>query len=114
MSLHMLMQSMPMQEMTKTEFVTELMAFTMPIFKDRCVFILMVLITIFDLESGLCVKRIQNRFLTFLRKYLQEHSKNDVNFDMQNVTKCIAALPRIYKIFQEMGPKNTVHKALDI
>ena len=84
------------------EMFTELMSCAMPIFKDRSVLILMVLIAVFDLESDESVKRIKNGFLTILRRYLQEHTKNDVDFDLQNVMKCIAALPRVYKIIKQM------------
>ena len=106
-----MMQFMPLLEETKMEMFTELMSCTMPIFKDRSVLILMVLITVFDLESDESVKRIKNGFLTILRRYLQEHTKNDVDFDMQNVMKCITALPRVYKIFKEMRPENKTQKA---
>ena len=85
------------------EMYTELMACTMPIFKDRTVLILMVLITVFDLESNESVKRIKNGFLTILCRYLQEHGLNDVDFDMQNIINCISALPRVYKLFKEMS-----------
>ena len=95
------------------DMFTELMACTMPIFKDRSVLILMVLITVFDLEGVESVKRIQNGFLTILIRYLQEHTKNDVDFDLRHVMKCISALPRIYKIFQEMRPENRAYKASD-
>jgi hypothetical protein len=102
MSIHKMMQFMPLLEETKMEMFTELMDCSKPIFKDRSVLILMVLITVFDLETDESVKRIKNGFLTILRRYFQEHSKNDVDFDMQNVMKCISALPRFYKIIKEM------------
>ena len=63
----------------------------------------MVLITVFDLESDESVKRIKNGFLTILRRYLQEHGLNDVDYDMQNIINCITALPRVYKLFKEMS-----------
>ena len=59
MSITKMMQFMPLLEETKMEMYTELMACTMPIFKDRTVLILMVLITVFDLESDESVKRIR-------------------------------------------------------
>ena len=94
---------------------TELLACTMPIFKDRNVLILMVLITVFDMESDKSVKRIKNGFLTILRRYLQEHGLNDVDFDMQNIINCITALPRVYKMFKEMNmePEETKSKQID-
>ena len=63
----------------------------------------MVLITVFDLESDESVKRIKNGFLTILRRYLQEHGLNDVDFEMKNIIHCISALPRVYKLFKEMS-----------
>ena len=74
------------------EMFTELMSCTMPIFKDRSVLILMVLITV-----------LKNGFLTILRRYLQAHGLNDGDFDMQNIINCITALPRVYKLVKEMS-----------
>ena len=93
------------------EMYTELMACTLPIFKDRTVLILMVLITVFDLESDESVKRIKNGFLTILRRYLQEHGLNDVDYDMQNIINCITALPRVYKLFKEMSREPEKNKS---
>ena len=75
----------------------------------------MVLITAFDLDGDKSVKRIKNGFLTILLRYLQEHTKNDVDFVMQNVQKCITALPRVYKMFKEMNmePEQTKSKEID-
>ena len=104
-----------MLEETKLEMYTELMSCTMPIFKDRTVLILMVLINVFDLDGDKSVKCIQNGFLTILLRYLKEHTKNDVDFDMQNIQKCITALPRVYKTFKEMNmePEETKSKQID-
>ena len=61
--------------------------------------------TVLDLESNESVKRIQNGFLTILRRYLQEHSKNNVDFKMPNIIWCISALPRVYKMFKTKNTK---------
>ena len=105
MSITMMIQFMPLLEETKLEMYTELMLVAMPIFKDKTVLILMVLITIFDLECNESVKRLRNGYLAMLRRYLMENTKNDVEFDMQSILKCIRALPKIYKIFTDMGKK---------
>jgi len=114
MSVTMMMQFMPLLEETKMEMYTQLMDITMPIFKDRTVIILMVLITVFDNESDESVKRIKNGFLTLLKRYLKEHTKNNVDFDMQNVIKCFNTLPKFYKIFKEMGkePEKSKHNII--
>ena len=106
----MMMQFMPLLEETKMEMYTQLMDITMPIFKDRTVIILMVLITVFDNESDESVKRIKNGFLTLLKRYLKENTKNNVDFDMQNVIKCFNTLPKFYKIFKEMRKESEKSK----
>ena len=82
---------------------TELMICTMAVFKDKTVLILMVLITIFDLESDDQIKRIRDSYLLILKRYLEENTKNDAEFDMKNILKCIKALPKVYKIFMDMS-----------
>ena len=102
---------MPLPEETKLKLFLEIMACSMPIFKDKTVIILMILITVFDLDSDETVKRIKNRFLNILKNYLDEHTMNEVGFDMQNINKCISALLSINRIFKEMiEPKKTQHK----
>ena len=101
-SLSMLMQFMPLLEETKLELYTEFMGLTFPIFKDKTVITLMLLITVFDHESDERVKRIRNGFLSILHGYLQDHTQNYVDFDMQNIIRCITALPRVYRIFKEL------------
>ena len=102
-SIMKIMQFMSISDEKKLGMFTQLAGFSLPIFKDRTVLILMFLITVFDLESDDSVTRLRNGFLTILRRYLQEQTKNDVEFDMQNIIKCIKALPRVYKIFKEMS-----------
>ena len=97
----MMIQFMPWLEETKLELYTELMHVEVPIFKDKTVIILMILITVFDQESDKRVKRMQNQFLTILKGYLKENTKNSVDFDIQNVMRCISALPKFYNIFKE-------------
>ena len=82
------------------EMYIEIMACSMPVFKDKTVFILMILISVFQLEGDVEVERSRNVFLSILRRYLEE--QNHVDSEMQNIFKCISALPRIHKIFKEM------------
>ena len=103
MSITMMMQFMPLLEETKLEMYTELMNCTMAVFKDKTVMILMVLITIFDLESDVQIKRLRDSYLIILKRYLVENTKNDADFDMKNILKCIKALPKVYKIFMDMS-----------
>ena len=103
MSITMMMQFMPLLEETKLEMYTELMNCTMAVFKDKTVLILMVLITIFDLESDDQIKRIRDSYLLILKRYLEENTKNDAEFDMKNILKCIKAMPKVYKIFMGMS-----------
>ena len=109
-----MMDFMPMLEETKLEMYIEMTACTMPIFKDRTVLILMVLITVFDLDSDDTVKCVHNMFLNILRRYLEEHTKNEVDFEMKNIQNCITALPRVYKIFKGMNIERDKTKSLQI
>ena len=102
MSLSMLMQFMPLLEETKLELYTEFMGLTVPIFKDKTVITLMLLITVFDHKTDKRVKCIRNGFVSILQGYLQEHTINIVDFDMKNIIKCITALPTVYRIFREL------------
>ena len=87
-----------MLEETKLELFTELECLTLPIFKDKSVITLMLLITVFDHESDERVKQIRNGFLSLLHVYLKEHTQNDVALDMQNIIRCVTALPRVLRI----------------
>ena len=98
----MVMQFMPLLEETKLELYTEFMGLTLPIFKDKTVITLMLLITIFDHEGDARVKQIKKGFLAILHGYLEEHTVNFDDFDMKNITRCITALPRVYRIFKEI------------
>ena len=72
MKYSMVMQFMPLPEETKLKMCLQLMDCSMPIFKDRKVIILMILITVFDLDNEENVKRIKNGFLNILKSYLKE------------------------------------------
>ena len=93
---------MPVQEETKLKMFLEIMACSMPIFKDKTVIILMILISVFDLEGDLSVKRIRNGFIGILRRYLEEITNNDVEFEMRNIFQCINGLSKLDSIFKDM------------
>ena len=99
-----IMQFMPISEETKLGMFTQLAGFSLPIFKDRTVLIPMVLITVFDLESDDSVTRLRNGFLTILRRYLEENTNNNVEFDMNNIIKCTKALPAIHGVLRGKEP----------
>ena len=98
------MQFLPIPEETKFGMHTFLAESSMPIFKDRTIFILVVLLTVFESESDQIVIKIRNRFLTILRQYLLENTKNFADFDMTKVIQCTESLPRIYKIMRGEDP----------
>ena len=107
-----MMDCMPMLEETKLEMNIEMTTCTMPIFKDRAVLILMVISTVFDLDSDDTVICVHNMFLNILRRYLEEHTKNEIDFEMKNIQNCITALPRVYKIFKGMNMETDKTKSL--
>ena len=98
------MQFMPIPEETKFGMYTLLAESSMPIFKDRTIFILMILLTVFDLESEQTVTKIRNRFLSILRQYLVENTRNFADFDIARVIQCTQSLPKIYKILRGRDP----------
>ena len=99
-SLMKVMQFMPIPEETKYGMYTQLAESSMPVFKDRTVFILMVLLTVFDLESDESVRKLRTRFLSILRRYLEENTKNYVDYDMDRIIKCTKNLSLIHKILR--------------
>ena len=112
----MVMQFMPLPEETKLEMYIEIMSYSKPIFKDKTVIILMILISVFDLEGDQSVKRIKSGFFGILRGYLEEHTNNDVEFEMKNIAQCINGLPKLNNIFKDMtnnrGKNSTTGKGV--
>ena len=104
MSLMKVMQFMPISEETKFGMYTKLAESSMPLFKDRTIFILMVLLTVFDLESDETVTKLRNRFLSILRRYLEDNTKNFVDFDIERIVKCTKTLPDILTLLRGKEP----------
>ena len=103
MPYNTMMRYIPLPEELKVEMYGELFACCMPIFQDRTVFVLMVLIVIFDQEGSEDIRMLKQRFITILRRYLEENTQNDVLYDMQNIFKCIKRLPELLRIFRRMS-----------
>ena len=95
-------QFMPLLEETKVEMYGALRDCTKSIFSDKKIIIMMVLITVFDLESDQSVNRLNQYFLNILRTYIERHSKNGVDHDMKSIFTCISALPRLHRLLAEM------------
>ena len=74
-----MMQFMPLLEETKIEMYSELVECQMPILRDKNIIILMIIITVFDLDSVPSVRRIKNFFINILRTYIAEKSANNPN-----------------------------------
>ena len=91
---------MPIPEETKYGMYTQLAESSMPLFKDRTIFILMVLLTVFDLESDENVRKLRTRFVSILRRYLDENTKNNVEYDLERIIKCTKSTSTIHKILR--------------
>ena len=102
MSLTQLMHYMTIPEESKLSLYTELYSCTMPILQDKTVWIMMVLITIFDLDSDDKIKHLRDGFSTILKRYLEENTKSSVILDSQNIVNCINTLPKLARIFLEI------------
>ena len=63
--------------------------------------ILMVLLVMCGGEGHSTVDRIRKSIQHMLARYLQKNSKNYVQFELQNIAKCIESLPRLASIFSE-------------
>ena len=98
-----MMQYMPLPEEMKLEMFTQLISCCMPIFRDRTVLIFMLLLAVFDQDGEKQIENIRENLLSVLSRYLQEKTKNDVSFDIQNIIKCVETLPRLLRIFLDMS-----------
>ena len=102
MPFNILMLYMPLPEEMKLELFKELFPCCMPIFRDSDVFIFMLLLAVFDRDGDRSITNIKDNLLSILSRYLQEKTKNDVSFDIQNIIKCVESLPRLLRIFLDM------------
>ena len=103
MSFSVMMQLMPMLEKTKLELHTEMANLSIPIFRDKIVIILMILITVFEDESDQSVRLLKNQLLLLLKRHVKKQTKNNFYVDMKNVSKCIKYLKSMFKIINKVG-----------
>jgi len=101
--LSLMMQFMPLSEEAKLELYTELLEWAMPVFKDRTILSLMILLSIFDLEFDDKIKQMRNYFFSILRCYLESKRNQCADFDMSSIMGCISSLQKIHTIFKTMG-----------
>ena len=99
MPFNIMMQYMPLPEDMKLEMFKELLPCCMPIFRDRTVFIFMLLLAIFDQDGDKSITKIKENLLSILSRDLQEKTKNNFSFEIQNIIKCAESLPRLLRVF---------------
>merc|ERR550519_848219 len=97
------MNYLPLPEETKLEVFKELMSCCDPIFKDRTVFIILFLISLFDQDQNQNIRQIKENLFSMLVRYLEEKSNCDVFIEMQNINRCLKTLPRLLEIFTHMA-----------
>ena len=102
MPFNIMMQYMPLPEEMKLEMFKEMLPCCMPIFRDRTVFIFMLLLAVFDQDGDKSITIIKDNLLSILSRYLREKTTNNVSFDVQNIMKFVETLPRLLRIFLDM------------
>ena len=71
----------------------------MPVFQDKTVLIMMVLLVLCDMEGQEVVSKMKQNIYSMLSRYLAKTGKNDVAWEMQNIARCIQALPTMQRLF---------------
>ena len=100
MSLTMVIQFMPLTEDRKLEMLSELLKQSKPIFQDKTIIVLMLLIAVFDLENNETVRRVQRHIQRMLNCYLEEKNKNCSDVFMASIMNCVSDLSQMLEFFQ--------------
>lgn len=99
---NLMVNFMPLPEKLKIEMFEELMHCCMPIFRDRTVLILMILLVIFDEDGNRSIAKIKENLLSILRRYLIRKSETNDEPNINNIINCVQTLPRLRRIFLDM------------
>ena len=70
------MNGMPLPEKMKLEMIKEMFNCCSPLFRDRTVLIIMLLLTIFDQDGDKTIKKINENLVSILIRYLEEKNLN--------------------------------------
>ena len=97
--MNSMLQFLPLPEDHKLEMSASLLANCMPVFQDKTVLILMVLVVMCDMEGQCMVSRMQQNIYSMMTRYLQKTGKFDVQREMQNIARCIQSLPTMHRFF---------------
>ena len=100
MPLTMVIQFMPLTEERKLEMLSELLKQSKPIFQDKTIMVLMLLIAVFDLENNETVRRVQRHIQRMLNCYLEEKNKNCSDVYMASIMNCVSDLSQMLEFFQ--------------
>ena len=98
-SMNTMLQFLPVPEDHKLKMSACLLGSCMPVFQDKTVLILMVLLVLFDMEGQEGVRKMKQTIYSMLSRYLAKTGKNDVAWEMQNIARCIQALPAMQRLF---------------
>ena len=97
--MNSMLQFLPLREDHKLEIYASLLANYMPVFQDKTVLILMVLVVMCDMEGQGMVSKMQQNIYSMMTRYLQKTGKFDVQREMQNIARCIQSLPTMHRFF---------------
>ena len=97
--MNTMLQFLPLPEDHKLQMSTSLLETYMPVFQNKTVFILMVLLVMLDTEEQEEVGRIKKKIHTLLERYLSKCRKNSVEMEMKNIVRCIKSLPDMHALF---------------
>ena len=93
----------PLAEHQKQETLNSMFSCAHPILADPTVFVLMLMITIFNDENKPEIGIIQQQYWTMLRRYLI--TNNNYNLDLEDavniVQNCLARLPGLGQPFSQ-------------
>jgi len=102
-NLSSMVSFMPISEEEKFDLYTNFMKCLMATLKDKSVYVLMLLITVFDGGAeGSAASRLRKNFQTMLSRYLLEKCKASFDEDIMKVYEVMAILPELAKPFRRI------------
>ena len=97
--MNTMLQFLPISEDNKLEMSVCLLGSCMPIFQNKTVLILMVMLVMCDMEGQALVSKMKQNIYSMLARYLESTGLSNVEWEMKNIGRCIQTLPDMYRLF---------------